>query len=49
MAFEEEKQYYCDKCHRTMSSDNFYKSNNLENTATMMVISTYVRNVLPCM
>ena len=30
MAFEEEKQYYCDKCHRTMSSDNFYKSNNLE-------------------
>ena len=26
----DEKLYYCDKCHRTMSADNFYRSNNLE-------------------
>lgn len=26
----EDKQLYCDKCHRTMSADNFYRSNNLE-------------------
>ena len=26
----DEKLYYCDKCHRTMSAYNFYRSNNLE-------------------
>lgn len=26
----EEKLYYCDKCHRTMSANNFYRSNNHE-------------------
>ena len=24
------EQYYCEKCNRTMSADNFYKSNNTE-------------------
>ena len=24
------QQLYCDKCHRTMDADNFYRSNNLE-------------------
>lgn len=26
----DDKQYYCEKCNRTMSGDNFYASNNLE-------------------
>ena len=24
------KQYYCEKCNRTMAADQFYSSNNLE-------------------
>lgn len=28
------EQYYCEKCNRTMSADNFYKSNNLEKYPT---------------
>ena len=24
------KQYYCEKCNRTMAADQFYASNNLE-------------------
>lgn len=27
---EEKKKYYCDKCQKTMSGENFYTSNNLE-------------------
>ena len=27
---EENKQYYCEKCNRTMGADQFYSSNNLE-------------------
>ena len=27
---EENKQYYCEKCNRTMNADQFYSSNNLE-------------------
>ena len=27
---EEKKKYYCDKCKKTMSGENFYTSNNLE-------------------
>lgn len=27
---EENKQYYCEKCNRTMAADQFYSSNNLE-------------------
>ena len=27
---EENKQYYCEKCNRTMAADQFYASNNLE-------------------
>lgn len=30
MANEENKQYYCEKCNRTMAGDQFYSSNNLE-------------------
>ena len=30
MANEENKQYYCEKCNRTMSGEQFYSSNNLE-------------------
>ena len=30
MANEENKQYYCEKCNRTMNGDQFYSSNNLE-------------------
>ena len=25
-----DKSYYCEKCNRTMSEENFYSSNNLE-------------------
>ena len=28
------ESYYCEKCNRTMSADNFYKSNNLEKYPT---------------
>ena len=30
MANEENKQYYCEKCNRTMNGEQFYSSNNLE-------------------
>ena len=30
MADETNKQYYCEKCNRTMNGDQFYSSNNLE-------------------
>lgn len=30
MAVKDNKQYYCEKCNRTMAADQFYGSNNLE-------------------
>ena len=29
---EEKKKYYCDKCQKTMSGENFYTSNNFSNS-----------------